>query len=71
MKMLTLLGLSAAFTLASGTARAEAQGCDPAGDVQFICGQPNPEDLVSVPRSDWVLYSRYAENGAISMINAP
>ncbi len=31
--------------------------CGPDGDVRFICGFSNPEDLVAVPRSDWVVVS--------------
>ena len=26
-----------------------AQTCDPAGDVKFVCGTTNPEDLYPVP----------------------
>lgn len=40
-----------------------AAGCDPDGNVKFICGIPSPEDLVAVPRSDWVLVSGYAGGG--------
>lgn len=38
------------------TVGAEAP-CDPAGDVRFVCGPRNPEDLVSVPATRWIIAS--------------
>src|SRR5687768_11102787 len=46
----------------------QSGGCDPAGNVRFICGVISPEDLVAVPRSDWVVASGYA-GGAVHLIN--
>jgi hypothetical protein len=43
--------------------------CTPAGNVQFVCGQQAPEDLVVVPGSEWVFASSYAGNGGIRLIN--
>ena len=38
-----------------------AQTCDPAGDVKFVCGTTNPEDLYPVPGAPWVIASgRYS-----------
>jgi hypothetical protein len=45
------------------------KACDPAGNVQFICGVISPEDLVVVPGSDWVIASGDAAGGAITLIN--
>jgi len=42
-----------------------ATGCDRAGDVEFVCGQQAPEDLVVVPGSAWVLASAYSGTGGI------
>ena len=38
-------------------------GCEPDGKVNFICGVVSPEDLVQVPRSDWVIASGYTRGG--------
>src|SRR3989442_11807740 len=43
-------------------------GCNPAGNVQFICGQEAPEDLVVVPGSQWVFASVMAGGGGIRVI---
>jgi len=31
--------------------------CTPGASLQFVCGMPNPEDLVQVPRTDWIIVS--------------
>src|SRR5262245_30221880 len=67
MRALTLVGLAIAFALPQGTA--EPKGCNPLGNVQFICGLVGPEDLVSVPGSDWVIASGDAAPGAITLVN--
>ena len=42
--------------------------CVAAGDVQFICGQRAPEDLVVVPGGQWVVAGAYAGAGGINLI---
>jgi sugar lactone lactonase YvrE len=37
--------------------------CQPAGDVQFVCGQNGPEDLVVLPGAQWVIASSFGGNG--------
>jgi sugar lactone lactonase YvrE len=44
--------------------------CQPAGDVQFVCGQNGPEDLVVVPGAQWVIASSFGGNGGIHLIHA-
>ena len=46
-----------------------AQGCNPDGKVQFICGPIGAEDLITVPQSDWVIASGHAAGGGIHAIN--
>src|SRR2546426_3647739 len=46
----------------------QSGGCEPHGKVRFICGAASPEDLVRVPRSDWVIASGYI-GGTIHLIN--
>src|SRR5436190_10387080 len=69
MRVLAGLALSVAFAFAQGAAAPRAAGCDPAGNVQFICGLAGPEDLVQVPGSDWVIASGDAAPGAITLVN--
>jgi hypothetical protein len=69
MKLLALVVLSVAFGFLQGTAPQRAAGCDPAGNVQFICGLVGPEDLVVVPGEQWVIASGDAAPGAITLIN--
>ena len=39
-----------------------AQTCEPDGDVKFVCGTTNPEDLYRVPSTSWVIASgRYSD----------
>jgi len=46
----------------------QSPGCEPDGNVKFICGVVSPEDLVAVPRSDWVIASGYTAGG-VHLIN--
>ena len=53
----SVLGLLSGHPLGAQTAPA----CDPAGDVNFVCGTTNPEDLYAVPGAPWVIASgRYS-----------
>jgi hypothetical protein len=58
-----------AVALLAPTVSTRAAGCDPAGNVRFICDQIAPEDLAVVPGSDWVISSGMAANGSIRAIN--
>src|SRR5215510_10336946 len=71
MKLLTLTGLAVALVLPLGAAaqRGAVAGCDPLGDVRFICNQVAPEDLAVVPGGAWLISSGMAANGAIRLIN--
>jgi hypothetical protein len=62
-----LAALAATQSLTAQTPAAPAQTpatCDAIGDVQFICGQNGPEDLVVVPGSQWVVASAF---GAVAV----
>jgi hypothetical protein len=43
--------------------------CSPAGNIQFICGQQGPEDLVLIPGSEWIVVSALAGTGGIRLAN--
>ena len=42
--------------------------CTSAGNVQFVCGQQAPEDLVVVPGGQWVVAGAYTGTGGIYLI---
>jgi DNA-binding beta-propeller fold protein YncE len=71
MKMLSWLGgLLIVLTAPLGMAgQTPPPACAPAGDVQFVCGQDAPEDLVLLPGSDWVIASVYSNSGGIRLID--
>src|SRR3989442_10374148 len=68
MKILTVVALSVAFAFSLGLVGPKAAGCDPLGNVQFVCDQVGPEDLVSVPGGEWVVAWGDAPNGEIRLI---
>ncbi|MEX0901642.1 MAG: hypothetical protein WDZ76_02760 [Pseudohongiellaceae bacterium] len=43
-------------SLASAGALA-AEACEPDGNVRFVCGVENPEDLIAIPGTPWVIAS--------------
>ena len=57
----TLGGLVSAGVSLSGAANAPAQGtaqsCNPDGDLEFVCGPRNAEDLVHLVDTPWVITS--------------
>src|SRR5438874_1617799 len=68
MKVLSVIG----FMIVMAPLRLAAQApapCTPEGNVQFICGQQAPEDLVVIPGSEWVAASAFAGNGGVRLIN--
>jgi hypothetical protein len=68
MRRLTLTGLAIAFAGALALSAQAPATCPAAGDVQFICGQQAPEDLVVLPGSQWVLASSFGGSGGIYLI---
>jgi hypothetical protein len=73
MKRLLLFGIVGALVVtpllsAQGPAAQAPAKCDAIGDVQFICGQNGPEDLVVVPGGQWVVASSYGGSGGVMLI---
>jgi len=54
----------------AGGARAADDGCKPSGGLEFVCGLKNPEDLVAVPGTKWILASGMAAGAGITAIDA-
>src|SRR5437879_6869358 len=63
MRVLTLFTLFVVFAFPPQVGAQATKPCNPEGNVQFICGQDAPEDLVLLPESEWVVASVYSQNG--------
>ena len=70
MKLRTFLMSTAAVVCLLALPAAAAAQCDPDGDVQFVCGPGNPEDLAAVPESPWVIVSAMATGGGLYATDA-
>jgi WD40 repeat protein len=68
MRILTLFGVLIGCALLIEIVGLRAAGCDPVGNVRFVCNQAGPEDLALVPGGEWVLSSGMVANGAIRLI---
>jgi hypothetical protein len=76
MKLITVPALLAVLTFSTVLAGQAPRGqapppCVPqgAGNVQFVCEQTAPEDLVIAPGSEWIVASAYGGRGGIRIIN--
>jgi len=50
-------------------AQAPASGCAPAGGLTFVCGVPNPEDVVLVPETRWIVASGMAPGSGLHLVD--
>ncbi len=65
-----LLAALAAFgALTAGVVQAQGD-CEPVGDLEFVCGPVNPEDLVLAPGTDWIVSSGMAEGAGFYLIDS-
>ena len=69
MRIIALFVVLCTFALVRPLTAQTAASCAPAGNIQFVCGQEAPEDLLHVPGSDWVIASSLAGNGGIRLIS--
>ncbi len=46
------------------------RGCEPSGAVSYVCGPQNPEDLVLVPGTQWVVSSGMAEGAGFYLVDS-
>jgi hypothetical protein len=46
------------------------QDCEPSGDVDYVCGVTNPEDLVLVPGTSWIVSSGMAEGAGFYLVDS-
>ena len=68
MRRLTFAGIAIAFAGSLGLSAQAPAECRPAGNVQFVCGQQAPEDLVVLPGSQWVVASSFGGSGGVYLI---
>lgn len=69
--MKTIRHLSAVLIVAALAPAACTQGsCGAVGDVEFVCGLTNPEDLVAVPGTPWIIASGMAGGANFTAINS-
>lgn len=69
--MKTIRNLSAVLVVAAlAPAACMQEGCGPVGDVEFVCGLTNGEDLVAVPGTPWIIASGMAAGAGFTAIDA-
>lgn len=61
-----LLGLSASPLMAADKA---ADNCGPDGNLKFVCGIPEPEDVVALPGGKWVVTSGMTTKSGVHLVN--
>jgi hypothetical protein len=73
MKRAILFACVLAVIVAGWNSRVSAQaptpGCAPAGGLTFICGVQNPEDLVIVPNTSWLVASGMAPGSGLHVVD--
>src|SRR5215831_11234589 len=47
----------------------QAASCTPSGGLSFICGIQNPEDLVQVPNTRWLVASGMAPGSGLHIVD--
>ena len=71
MKRLDVIALLALITIGGSqpTGTAQSAECTPSGGLTFICGIQNPEDLVLVPNTRWLLASGMAPGSGLHLVD--
>src|SRR5690606_27784070 len=71
-RKMTRLAFLAVLTLASCplVAQPSGEGCAPVAGLEFVCGPQNPEDLVLVPGTDWIIASSMTEGAGLVLVDA-
>jgi len=65
-----LLLFSLAALLSWPMAAAAEDGCEPAGELNFVCGLRNAEDLVLIPGTKWIIASGMAPDSSIFLVDS-
>jgi hypothetical protein len=64
MKMIVLAAILVLGAIVTDSRTALAEPCNSTGKLGFVCGPLNSEDLVQVPRTDWIVASGMDGGGA-------
>lgn len=67
---LTRFAVAAACLLGLAACGSEQADCASAGDVDFVCGPTNAEDLVQVPGTNWIVSSGMAAGAGFYLVDA-
>jgi hypothetical protein len=59
----------AALSSPISDARSQSAPCTPSGGLTFICGVQNPEDLVIVPNTRWMIASGMAPGSGLHLVD--
>ena len=62
--------LAAGFVMLAAGAAEAAPDCAPSMGLKFVCGLNEPEDLLQVGTSKWIVASGMGKGGSISLIDA-
>jgi hypothetical protein len=67
----TVLAIALACLVIGGAESigAQAPACTPSGGLNFVCGVPNPEDLVLVPNTRWMVASGMAPGSGLHIVD--
>jgi hypothetical protein len=67
--MIMRIAVFASLSLALA-AHAQDEACEPAGGLEFVCGPENPEDLVEVPGTPWIIASGMTPGAGLVLVDA-
>jgi hypothetical protein len=67
-RIASLLALLALYAV--GASANAQEGCAAAGDVDFVCGPANAEDLVLVPGTKWIIASAMTVGGEFYLVDS-
>jgi hypothetical protein len=68
-QLLLAFVLACAALFSSHELDAQSPGCAPAAGLTFICGLQNPEDVVLVPGTRWLLASGMAPGAGLNLVD--
>lgn len=67
LRVCATVALMSLFTIGCGQSQV---GCESLGDLEFVCGPVNAEDLVLAPGTDWILSSGMSAGGGFYLIDS-
>src|SRR2546430_1820153 len=68
----TFIGVALACAAIGGWASittAQTAACAPSGGLSFVCGVQNPEDLVLIPNTRWLIASGMAPGSGLHLVD--